>query len=154
LKQGLLEKVHAPVAEPVIAGGLADTLDVLAEWVARVEPAPASGGREPPVAATGGSRPPLAVLADLRAQLGELPGNLLDWDRWLERFAAAAEVLVGRLRGLAAGGQSEASTEAVLWAQRLAAAARGQLDELRTLAPWLRLFREPGQVPQLFPHFF
>jgi cyclic beta-1,2-glucan synthetase len=142
LKQGLREKIDAPVCGPALRDGLADTLRLVAESFHAIEP---------PKADTPALFPAIErALGELAQQLHELPADLLGWDRWLEALDHRAEELVAQVKALAEAIE-EVPDELYAWADRLAQQLRNQRDELAGLAPWLKRFRagQPAVSPEL-----
>src|SRR5205814_9844824 len=109
LKQGLREKIDAPVCGPALRDGLADTLRLVAESFHAIEP-------------PGADTPPLFpviehALGEFDQQLHELPVDLLGWDRWLEALDHRAEELVAQVKALAEAIE-EVPEELYSWAER------------------------------------
>ena len=104
LKQGLLEKCEKPVVGPVVIEGLADTVFLVAEQ-------------------TGNDCRRLKML------LAKSPGDLGEWDRWLQEFEAAAGELAG---GPDPNDAAPTATKggAVAWADRLVEQVRAWRAEV------------------------
>jgi cyclic beta-1,2-glucan synthetase len=121
LVHGLREKTEVPVLGPVVIHGLADTLALAVE-----EGLGAAG----------------QVLGDL---LEAPPGDLAEWDRWLEVFERQAVELAGhgssQPKVAASSPGSKAAVASPTWADRLVDQVRAWRAELAVAAPWLGALR-------------
>jgi cellobiose phosphorylase len=134
LQAGLLGLVDQPILGRQIADGIAATYLVL------VESAVAVGGDAEAV---------LLALHNEFAPAPELyPSNLLEWQAYLVRVAAAADgflalahAAAGAKAGLKGESKGEPKGEPVLlmWAEALVRQGRAAMDELTELAPWVAL---------------
>jgi cyclic beta-1,2-glucan synthetase len=114
--RGLKEKEGHPVLGPEAIRGIADAHGLVADRDAKA------------------AHP----IDDL---LREEPGDLLAWDRWLDRLDWASTELIGHLRGHGGAGGRGKPGEGEAWAQRLAAQVRERRAELAAFAPWLEPLR-------------
>ena len=142
LRQGLSEKAQTPVAERELAQGLADLLAMITELTDSA-PGRANLGKSQP--SDSPSRKFHRAQNDLQRQLGAIPSDLLSWDEWLQRFVATAQEMAGHLETLP-DSKANLVEESIVWTERLVATAREHLEDLRSLAPWLALFREAERV--------
>src|SRR5262249_26778969 len=124
LAHGLREKAEAPIFGPTVIHGLADTLRLAVEE-SRTE------------AARG-----------LSSLLESPPGDLAEWDTWLEAFERGALELAGLGPGRTveqppSARESEPAAvapdavESLTWAGRLVDQVRSWRSELAAAAPWL-----------------
>ena len=111
LKQGLLQKADEPVPGPAVIEGLTDTFMLAAEQ--------------------GGER-----IADGSAPSSSAPGDLGEWDQWLDEVEREAGIwpIVSEHTTPA---RPQANGEPVAWADRLLAQVRAWRSELATVAPWI-----------------
>ncbi len=128
LKQGLLEKIRAPILGPADGSGLTDTFHVIEEaWHHLGLAAGADAG---------------SAIKVLGEALRQEPENLLAWPKWLHDLKAASTAVAEAVRRLGDTG-SPFAAELDLWTRRLGATLERHNRELAELAPWLELLADP-----------
>src|SRR5205823_11387638 len=88
---------------------------------------------------------------ELGRQLEEQPGDLCAWDEWLERLERRAGELPRLVRALA-NAIREVPDELAVWVKRLTGLITARREELRGLAPWVKVLRQglPPGAPETF----
>jgi len=135
LKQGLLEKMNAPLLGPSLRSGLGDTLQAIQEaWH--------SLGSLPDTEAARRRSDLASSLKKLETVLRETPEDLPGWVSWLADVKACAAVLSAGVHALAETG-SPYTVELELWTRRLGTQLDKRQRELMELAPWIDLLADP-----------
>jgi cyclic beta-1,2-glucan synthetase len=131
LKQGLLEKTHEPLLGPSVLDGLADTLRVVKEaWHSLGALTGAEAAR---------TRAELgSALKALETALGETPGDLSAWVKWLAEQKARAAALAAGVHRLAEANYPFVG-ELDLWTKRLNSQFEKRERELAEVVPWMAL---------------
>jgi cyclic beta-1,2-glucan synthetase len=115
LKQGLLQKAQEPMIGTAVIEGLTDTLMLAVE----------QGGEQ---------------FRTLQALCAERPGDLSEWDQWLEKLEREAVALIGR-EPAQVGEPDGKGGEPAAWIERLVTQVRGWRNELATVTPWIGAVR-------------
>jgi cyclic beta-1,2-glucan synthetase len=154
LKQGLREKAEEVIPGPAWREGLRDTLTLVTEMFAALDPAAETPASAPPLVngrhaqdADGGRARKdvlLALQADLQElgrQLEETPADLAGWDEWLERLERRAATLPRQVRALA-NAIREVPEALTVWVKCFVVLVEARREELNGLAPWAKLLRQ------------
>ena len=134
LKQGLREKVEAPLFGPALGMGLETTLGLVTQALAQRKPAAGPDATDAAEALEHG-------LVEVREMLRAAPADLLGCDEWLTHLDRAALGLNGRVRALL-GVQNEGPEPLESWARRFSAQVKEHRAELAALFPWLDAVRD------------